>query len=168
MTAPRVGRVGRDGPRERADGEPRQRVLLTLTDLEPAVRLNGQLEAQGLETTLVSPVDDVRTALRRSVPDVVVLTGALLDAQQLALVRMLRWDGVPTVGLTDVSDPATTARLREAGYAALYPKPIVPEEVASGIRRILDRQRLSQVTGLIGESEAIREVLVQIEQIAPV
>jgi DNA-binding NtrC family response regulator len=168
MTEPRVGRVGRDGVRERADGEPRQRVLLTLSDLEPAVRLNGQLEAQGLETTLVSPVDDVRTALRRAAPDVVVLTGALLDPQQLALVRLLRWDGVPTVGLTDVSDPGTTARLREAGYAALYPKPIVPEEVAAGIRRILDRQRLSQVTGLIGESEAIREVLVQIEQIAPV
>jgi DNA-binding NtrC family response regulator len=168
MTEPRVGRLGRDGLRERADGEPRQRVLLTLTDVEPAVRLNGQLEAQGLETTLVSPVDDVRAALRRSVPDVVVLTGALLDPQQLALVRLLRWDGVPTVGLTDVSDPSTTARLRDAGYAALYPKPIVPEEVAAGIRRILDRQRLSQVTGLIGESEAIREVLVQIEQIAPV
>jgi DNA-binding NtrC family response regulator len=168
MTEPRVGRVGRDGPRERADGERRQRVLLTLTDVEPAVRLNAQLEAQGLETTLVSPVDDVRATLRRSAPDVFVLTGALLDPQQLALVRLLRWDGVPTVGLTDVSDPGTTARLRDAGYAALYPKPIVPEEVAVGIRRILDRLRLSQVTGLIGESEAIREVLVQIEQIAPV
>jgi DNA-binding NtrC family response regulator len=154
--------------RERVDGESRMRVMLTLTDLEPAVRLNGLLEAQGLETTLVSPVDDVRATLRRSQPDVVVLTGALLDPQQLALVRLLRWDGVPTVGLTDVSDPQTTARLRDAGYAALYPKPIVPEEVAAGIRRTLERRRLSQLTGLVGESEAIREVLVQIEQIAPV
>ncbi len=168
MSEPRVGRIGREGPRERADGEARQRVVLTLTDLEPAVRLNAQLEAHGLETTLVSPVDDVRATLRRTVPDVVVLTGALLDAQQLALVRMLRWDGIPTIGLTDVSDPTTTTRLREAGYAALYAKPIVPEEVAAGIRRILDRRRLSQLTGLAGESEAIREVLVQIEQIAPV
>jgi DNA-binding NtrC family response regulator len=40
--------------------------------------------------------------------------------------------------------------------------------VAAGIRRVLERRRLSQLTGLIGESEAIREVLVQIEQIAPV
>ena len=52
------------------------RVLLTLTDLEPAVRLNAVLEAQGLETSLVSPVDDVRAVLRRFRPDVVVLTGA--------------------------------------------------------------------------------------------
>jgi DNA-binding NtrC family response regulator len=144
------------------------RVLLTLTDLEPAVRLNAELEAQGIETTLVSPLDDVRTVLRRFQPDVVVLTGALLDAQQQGLVRHLRWDGVPTVGLTDVSDPTTTARLRDTGYAALYPKPILPNEVAAGIRRVLERRRLSQVTGLIGESEAIRQVLVQIEQIAPV
>jgi DNA-binding NtrC family response regulator len=144
------------------------RALLTLTDLEPAVRLNAALEAQGLETSLVSPADDVRAVLRRFAPDVVVLTGALLDPQQQALVRHLRWDGVPTVGLTDVSDPQTTTRLRDAGFAALYPKPIVPDEVAAGVRRVLERRRLSQVTGLIGESEAIREVLVQVEQIAPV
>jgi DNA-binding NtrC family response regulator len=168
VSGPRVGRAGRDGGRERGDAESPMRVLLTLTDLEPAVRLNAVLEAQGLETSLVSPVDDVRAVLRRFGPDVVVLTGALLDPQQQALVRHLRWDGVPTVGLTDVSDPQTTTRLREAGFAALYPKPIVPDEVAAGIRRVLERRRLSQVTGLIGESEAIREVLVQIEQIAPV
>ena len=168
MSAPRAGRAARDGARDRADGDGPMRVLLTLSDLEPAVRLNAELEAQGIETSLVSPVDDVRTVLRRFGPDVVVLTGALLDAQQQALVRHLRWDGVPTVGLTDVSDPLTTARLRDTGYAALYPKPIVPEEVAAGIRRVLERRRLSQLTGLIGESEAIRQVLVQIEQIAPV
>ena len=164
--ASRAGRAGRD---ERSGGgEPRLRALLTLTDLEPAVRLNAVLEQQGLETTLVSPVDDVRTALRRERPDVVVLTGALLDPRHVALVRALLWDGIPTVGLTDVSDPQTTARLREAGYAAVHPKPILPEEVAAGVRRILDRRRLALVSGLVGESEAIREVLVQIEQISPV
>ena len=150
------------------DVEPPLRVLLTLTDLEPAIRLNAVLEGQGLATTLVSPVDDVRATLRRERPDVVVLTGALLDPIHLALVRHLLWDGVPTVGLVDVDDPQTTARLRDAGYAALYPKPIVADEVADGVRRLLDRRRLAQLSGLYGESEAIREVLVQIEQMAPV
>jgi transcriptional regulator with PAS, ATPase and Fis domain len=36
------------------------------------------------------------------------------------------------------------------------------------IRRRLERQWLASVTGLVGESEAIRETLVQVEQIAPV
>jgi transcriptional regulator with GAF, ATPase, and Fis domain len=50
----------------------------------------------------------------------------------------------------------------------VYPKPILPEEVAGGVRRLLERRRLGELTGLIGESEAIREVLVKVEQIAPV
>jgi DNA-binding NtrC family response regulator len=41
-------------------------------------------------------------------------------------------------------------------------------EVLAGIRGILERRRLQQLTGLMGESEAMREVMVQIEQIAPV
>ena len=36
------------------------------------------------------------------------------------------------------------------------------------MRRLLDRQRLQEVTGLIGECEAMREVMVKIEQMAPV
>ena len=41
------------------------KVLITLTDVEPAVRLNGMLERGGYETALVSPIDDVRAAIRR-------------------------------------------------------------------------------------------------------
>jgi DNA-binding NtrC family response regulator len=74
----------------------------------------------------------------------------------------------PAGGLTDVSDAQTTARLRDAGYAALYPKPVVADEVAAAARRLLERRRLAELSGLYGESEAIRQVLVQIEQYAPV
>ena len=151
-----------------ADDERAPRVLVTMGDLEPAVRLRAAFEAQGVEVTLVPPVDDVRTAVRRARPDALVFTAGLLDAPQVALVRALLWEGVPAVGLTDVSDPQTTARLRDAGYAALYPKPVVADEVAGAVRRLLERRRLAEVSGLYGESEAIREVLVQVEQFAPV
>jgi transcriptional regulator with PAS, ATPase and Fis domain len=36
------------------------------------------------------------------------------------------------------------------------------------VRRLLDRHRLATLTGLWGESDAVREVLVQVEQMAPV
>jgi DNA-binding NtrC family response regulator len=42
------------------------------------------------------------------------------------------------------------------------------EEVLGGLRRLLERRRLQQLTGLIGESEGMREVMVQVEQMAPV
>lgn len=143
-------------------------VAILMTDVEPAVRLNASLEASGITTVTISPMDDVRGDLRRARPDVVVLTGALLDAANMSLVRQLLWDNVAVIGFTDVADPAMGARLRDLGYADTWPKPVRIEEVADSIRRRLERQRLAELTGLVGESAAIREVLVKIEQIAPV
>jgi DNA-binding NtrC family response regulator len=144
------------------------KVLISLTDVEPAVRLNAQLERSGVETAVVSPLDDVRGAIRREKPDLIVLTGALVDPQNVALVREMLWEGVAVVGLADVRDPEIDERLKAIGLVEVFAKPIVVDEVADSIRRLLDRQRLSRLTGLIGQSEAIREVLVKVEQMAPV
>jgi DNA-binding NtrC family response regulator len=143
-------------------------VLITLTDVEPAVRLNAALEKAGVTTAVVSPLDDMRAAIRRERPDLVVLTGGLLDPQHVAVVRELLWDDVAVVGFADVRDPSIDERLRAVGYVDVYGKPVSAEDVTAGVRRILDRLRLSRLTGLVGESDAIREVMVQVEQIAPV
>ena len=144
------------------------KVLISLTDVEPAVRLNAQLERSGVETAVVSPLDDVRGAIRREKPDLIVMTGALVGPQNVALVREMLWEGVAVVGLADVRDPEIDERLKAIGFVEVFAKPIVVDEVADTIRRLLDRQRLSRLTGLIGQSEGIREVLVKVEQIAPV
>ncbi|MGH7649004.1 MAG: sigma 54-interacting transcriptional regulator, partial [Gemmatimonadaceae bacterium] len=144
------------------------KVLLTLADVEPAVRLNALLEGAGYQTALVSPMDDVPSAIRREKPDVIVLTGALTDVANVQLVKRQQWDGAAVVGLADVDEPTLHDRLRAIGYVEVYAKPVDLEEVFAGIRRILDRRRLSLDTGLIGESEGIREVMVKIEQMAPV
>ncbi len=154
----------RGGAEESASGV----VAVLLTDVEPAIRLNAALEAQGITTATISPMDNVRAELRRARPDVLVLTGALLDPAHVALVRQQLWENVAVVGLTDVSDSDMFARLRGIGYAETWAKPVNIDDVVDGIRRRLERQRLAELTGLVGESEAIREVLVKIEQIAPV
>ena len=144
------------------------KVLVTLTDVEPAVRLNAMLEGAGYQTALVSPLDDVRQAIAREKPDLIVITGGLPEVQNIELVKEQLWEGAKVVGLADVADPTLLERLKSSGYVEVYAKPVDLDEVLSGIRRILDRRRLAQETGLIGESEAMREVLVKIEQMAPV
>jgi DNA-binding NtrC family response regulator len=144
------------------------KVVVMLTDVEPAVRVNALLERSGVSTEVVSPLDDVRGTLARVRPDVLVMTGGLLDPQNLALVREQLWTGAAIVGLSDVGEEGMVERLRALGYGEVYIKPIVPEEVAAGVRRLADRQALARETGLYGESEAIREVLVKVEQMAPV
>ena len=129
-------------------------VLITLTDVEPAVRLGKLLEQEELETEMVSPLDDIRTAIRRSKPSLVVMTGGLLDPHNLQLVRELLWDDVAVMGFADVRDPAIDERLKAAGYVEVFSKPVVLDEVVGSIMQLLRRQELSRVTGLIGESEA--------------
>jgi DNA-binding NtrC family response regulator len=143
-------------------------VAILLTDVEPAVRLNAVLEARGVEVTLISPLDDVRGTLRRARPSVLVLTGALLDGANVALVQEQLWHDVSVLGLTDAVNEELLDKLRAVGYAELMSKPVVVEELADSVQRRLERRALADVTGLAGESEAIREVLVKIEQIAPV
>ena len=64
---------------------------------------------------MVSPLDDFRSALRRSKPTLVVMTGGLLDPHNIQLVRELLWDDVAVIGFADVRDPAIDERLQAAG-----------------------------------------------------
>ncbi len=143
-------------------------VLITLHDVEPAVRLNAELEREGIQTEVVSPLDDIRAAITRAKPDVLVFTGELTDGLTLAIVRDQLWSGTPSIGLADVHDEAQLERLRPLGFVELYVKPVDSAEIAGAVRRMLERRRLQRETGLIGESDALREVLVKIEQFAPV
>jgi len=144
------------------------KVLLTLQDVEPAVRINAVLEREGVETALVSPLDDIRAALKREKPDILVFSGELTDPSTTAIVKEQLWEGAAAVGLTDNVDPAHIDRLRTIGFVDIFAKPVNVDEVAGGIRRILERRRLQTLTGLIGESEGMRQVMVQVEQMAPV
>jgi DNA-binding response OmpR family regulator len=119
------------------------KVLITLTDVEPAVRLKNLLERSGVETEVVSPYDDMRSAVEKQRPDVIVLTGGLVDQPNVQLVKRQLWDGAAVVGLSDLDDPTLRDRLRELGFVEIWTKPVDVQEVYDGIRRILERRRLA-------------------------
>jgi DNA-binding NtrC family response regulator len=120
------------------------RLLITMDDLESAVRANGALEGAGYHTTLLAPVDDWRAELRRARPDLLVVTGGGTEQRSQALVR--------------------AAQDQEIGVLILEPGMDVAAEVA----RKIERRALQQRTGIAGESAPIQELLVRIEQMAPV
>jgi len=144
------------------------KVLITTTDVEPAVRLNAELEAAGISTAMISPMDDLQASVRREKPDVIVITGNLLDPHVQSLVRAQLWDGATVLGLADVGDPQLEHRLRALGFSEVLNKPVPSAELVGRVKALLDRRRLAELTGLYGESEAVREVLVKVEQISPV
>src|SRR5437016_13739302 len=100
------------------------RVLITLTDVEPAVRLNALLDAAGTHTAVVSPLDDLRGEIKRFKPDLIVLTGNLGDPGNVQIVRDQLWNGNAVIGLADVEDPALRFFFNDTATTEIYTKPI--------------------------------------------
>ena len=145
------------------------RILVTTDDLEHAVRINAALEAAGFHTTLASTLEEARQALRRDPPpDCVVVTGGLHESGAAQLLTLARDRSVSTLGLVEETEPDATGLARRLGLTGYLEKPADPAEVAGTVRRLIERRKLQQRTGIIGESPAIQEVLVKIEQMAPV
>jgi len=145
------------------------RILITTDDLEHAVRSNAALEAAGFHTTMASTLDEARQALRRDPPpDCVVMTGGLHESSAAQLLTLARDRSVSTLGLVEETEPDAQGLARRLGLTGYLEKPADPAEVAATVRRLIERRKLQQRTGIIGESPAIQEVLVKIEQMAPV
>jgi DNA-binding NtrC family response regulator len=144
------------------------RVLLTQDDLETAVRANAALEQAGLQTALASSLDDLRLEVQRRDPDCIVLTGGLHEHSAATLLNAARERMISTLGLLEETEPEPKELARELGLTAFLVKPADPGEVVGTVRRVIERRRLQQRTGILGESPAIQEVLVKIEQMAPV
>src|SRR5437868_2989227 len=151
------------------------RVLLTTDDLEQAVRVNAALEQAGFDTAMVSSLDDVRSAVRgrepgagSREPDAIILTGGLHESTARRLLTAAHEHGVPTLGLVEATDEAAETIAHELGLTDWLVKPTDPAEVTATVRRLIERRRLQRRTGILGESAPIQEVLVKIEQMAPV
>src|SRR6266511_2727389 len=146
------------------------RVLITTDDLEQAVRVNAALEQTAFDTAMVSSLDDVRQAVRGGSrePDAIVLTGGLHETTAQRLLAAAREHAVSTLGLVEATDEDPNQIGRELGLTGWLVKPVDPGEVTATVRRLIERRRLQQRTGILGESAAIQEVLVKIEQMAPV
>src|SRR5256886_8945702 len=145
------------------------RVLITTDDLEHAVRVNAHLETAGFQTTLASSFDDVRRVVGTgaATPDCIVLTGGLHESSAAQLLRIAHDRSISTLGLVEPTEPDPKTLAREIGLTAFLAKPADPTEVTATVRRLIERRRLQQRTGIIGESPAVQEVLVKLEQMAP-
>src|SRR5437867_12132107 len=151
------------------------RVLITTDDLEQAVRVNAALEQAGFDTAMVSSLDDVQAAVRGTErgarsrePDAIVLSGGLHESTAQRLLTAAREHAVSTLGLVEATDEDPNQIAQQLGLTGWLVKPADPGEVTATVRRLIERRRLQQRTGILGESAPIQEVLVKIEQMAPV
>jgi DNA-binding NtrC family response regulator len=142
-------------------------VLITTDDLEPAVRLRGAFEAAGLRSELLATGETLPDAVGE--PVLLVITGALRERRARTLLAQARERGrLPAVGLIEATEPHGREVCRELGLSECFPKPIDADEVALVGKRLVQREELRDITGIVGETEQMEEVLERVVQIAPV
>ncbi len=143
-------------------------ILITMDDLETAVPLNAAFESAGYTTAMFSSLDDVRGSVRREHPDLVILTGAVHEPHAVQLAALARDAEISVLALLEPTDSERAERVGRLGVTETMMKPVATDEVVATARRLMERRGLQERTGIYGESAAIQEVLVKIEQMAPV
>ena len=144
-------------------------VVITLADLETAVPLDRALGAVGIVSKVAASVDEGRAAIRHDHPALLVISGAAHEDGTAKLAAYARDHEVAILALLEPSDPSLRSgqSARPLATEALI-KPIPMDDLIATVRRMVERRELQRRTGIFGESSAIQEVLVKIEQMAPV
>jgi DNA-binding NtrC family response regulator len=141
-------------------------------DLESAVAVREAAEADGHDVVMVEAIPEVESHLRPGIEEPALMITGGLDEDVATKVSGVFSGAIPRPPLLAVvpeSDPEELRRVAQLfDLDETIPAPPDPDEVQVALRSQLDRYRLQKETGIVGRTEAIREVLDRIHLIAPV
>lgn len=136
-------------------------VLISTHHLPTAGALRGAFKSSGYRVELVTP----REELDPGAGVLLVLTDAVAEsAAELAAQARDRLH-VPVFG---VAAPGRERELAALGLTESFAPSVDPDEVLLIAHTLLERRRLQRLTGIVGETDPIREALERVVQIAPV
>lgn len=141
-------------------------IAVTTDDLEPAVRLRAGFQAAGFRVELLTAGETLDDVVGE--PVLLVLTGGLRERRARALVTEAASRGdVPVLGLLEATEIPDRQACRDLGLSECLAKPIDVDETVLVGRRLFERERLREVTGIVGDTPEMEEVLERVVQIAP-
>ena len=136
-------------------------VLISTHDLRTAGALRGAFVSSGYRVELVTPHEE----LDPGAGVLLLLTDAGAEsAGELACQARDRLH-IPVFG---VAAPGRPAELAGLDLAETFARPADADEVLLLAHTLLERRRLQRLTGIVGETDPIREALERVVQIAPV
>jgi len=142
------------------------RILVSTHHLETAGALRDAFEEEGYGVELVTPDETIG---RFDDAVLLILTGGLEGEEVEELVEVGRSGlRIPVFGIAPERSEAWRHRVQELGLDEAFYRPLDPDEVLLLGRTTVERRRLQEITGIVGETEAIREALERVVQIAPV
>jgi DNA-binding NtrC family response regulator len=142
------------------------RVLLSTADLRLAGALRDRFASDGYDVELVTGGEDISGVKG---PALLILTGELdresgrgLASQAVSVLH------IPVFGVVDPGSDDWRSVARDPPLDEVFPTPADPDEIVVLGRTVIERRRLQRLTGIVGETDPIREALERVVQIAPV
>jgi DNA-binding NtrC family response regulator len=151
--------------------------LVCVVDDDVSVResVEGLFRQEGFHVDLFDSAESFLGRTRREMPACLVVDLCLPGMSGLDLHRELTRTGVnaPTILLTGHGDIPTSVRAMKAGALDFLTKPYDADDLVTAVRQAVSR-RLPERTksgsrrieGMVGESEALSQVLEQVELVA--
>jgi DNA-binding NtrC family response regulator len=141
-------------------------VLISTHDLEVAGPLRDAFRGAGYKVELVTPSEDLSGM---EDPILFILTGGLKNESVAVQARQARETSqIPVFGIARAGEEGIRQASRVLDLEEVFPHPPDPRTVLLLGRNLIERNRLQEITGIVGETDAIREALERVVQIAPV
>jgi DNA-binding NtrC family response regulator len=148
------------------------RVFVEMGDLESAVAVREAAAADGHDVEMVESLEEIEARLRPVAEEMALVLTGMLDegiASRLPGVFSGAIPRPPLLAVVPENDPEELRRVaRLFDLDEAIPAPPDPDEIQVALRTQLDRYRLQLETGIVGRTEAMREVLDRLYLIAPV
>ena len=139
------------------------RVLVSTHHLERAGELREAFKGAGYEVELVTPEEDVSGG---TPIELLVVTGSPASVSARTLVRCAREDSnAPAFAIVENAEAIPSLA---ADYAEVFSGAARADDVVFVARSLIERRRLQASSGIVGESDAIKEALERVVQFAPV
>ncbi len=147
------------------------RVFVDGRAVEVAIAVRQAVEADGHEVELVESVRELEGRLGGAADVALVLTGPPDESRAAAMRGLFEAEipRPPVIGLTGEADPDARRQLaRSFDLDDVLSISFDPDEIRVVLQTHLDRYDLQRKTGIVGRTEAMREILDRVHMIAPV
>lgn len=138
------------------------RVLISTHDLARAGQLRNGFKSAGYSTDLVTPDEELTTD---NGAVLLILTGGLAGGEGGLASQARQALQIPVFAIAPAAELAPALR---PGFDEVFPTTSHVDDVVLVGSRLIERGRLQALTGIVGETDAIRQVMERVVQIAPV
>ncbi len=146
------------------------KLLVTDFDQEAASRVQGTLNARGMNAQKISRLPRIDNLSEDNNVVIVIITGGVHEKSSIQFMESIRYApaSLGVICLVEPTEPQNLAWFDSLGVDEIFEKPVSGEDIAQATSRLLERNRLVGSIGIIGRTPPMREVIERVAQYSQV